>query len=230
MKSESVRSLWWQTAAPSPQTARLASDITVDVAIVGGGFTGLTAALHLAERGRSVAVFEAEHLGAGASGLNGGFVVPNFAKADPATVLRRLGEAKGSALLMLVARGADRVFETAKTYGIACDAEQTGWLQPAHSKLADETARARAEFWQSLGRPVTHVSGDEVTRMTGISGYRGALLDRSGGTIQPLSYVRGLARAAIDRGATICERTPVTGAARRNRSPRRALRHGRFAG
>jgi glycine/D-amino acid oxidase-like deaminating enzyme len=218
MESESARSLWWPTAAPSPPTARLERDVTVEVAIVGGGFTGLTAALHLAERGRSVAVFEAEHLGAGASGLNGGFVVPNFSKADPATTIRRLGEAKGRALLALVARGAERVFETVAAHGIDCDAAQTGWLQPAHSELADDTARVRAEFWQSLGRPVTCVSGDDVRRMTGVSDYRGALFDRSGGTIQPLSYLRGLARAAIDRGATVYERTPVMGAELRNGS------------
>ncbi len=216
MESESVRSLWWRTAAPSPPTARLERNATMEVAIVGGGFTGLTAALHLVGRGKSVAVLEGKQLGAGASGLNAGFVVPNFAKADPATAIRRLGEAKGRALLALVARGADRVFETAKTYGIDCDAAQTGWLQPAHSELADRTARARVEFWKSLGRPVEYISGDEVRRITRVPGYRGALFDRSGGTIQPLSYVRGLARAAIDRGATILEHSPVMGAERRD--------------
>ena len=55
-----------------------------------------------------------------------------------------------------------------------------------------------------------------MARLTGVSGYRGALFDRSGGTIQPLSYLRGLARAAIERGATVYERTAVTGAERRN--------------
>ena len=188
------------------------------MAIVGGGFTGLTAALHLAGRGKSVAVLEAARLGAGASGLNAGFVVPNFSKANPVTTIRRLGEAKGRALLALVARGADRVFETVEAHGMDSDAAQTGWLQPAHSQAADEAVRSRVDFWQSLGRPVEYISGDEVERICGVSGYRGALFDRSGGTIQPLSYLRGLARAAIDRGATVYEWTPVTGAERRNGS------------
>jgi glycine/D-amino acid oxidase-like deaminating enzyme len=215
MKRESERSLWWQTAAPPPPTTRIERDLSVQVAIVGGGFTGVTAALHLAAVGRSVAVLEAEQIGAGASGLNGGFVVPNFSKVDPAMTVRRLGEAKGRALLALVARGGDRVFETARAYTIDCDAEQTGWLQPAHSEAADKAARARVDFWQSTGRPVTHLSGADVARMSGISDYRGALFDRSGGTIQPLSYLRGLARAAINRGATIAEQSRVTSAERR---------------
>ncbi|MGH6922152.1 MAG: NAD(P)/FAD-dependent oxidoreductase [Propylenella sp.] len=216
MESESLRSLWWQTAAPPPPTTRLERDITAEVAIVGGGFTGLTAALHLARRGRNVVVLEAEQLGAGASGVNAGFVVPNFAKADPATVMRRLGEARGRALLALVAQGGDRVFETARAFGIECGAAQTGWLQRAHSQAADEAVRERVDFWRSLGRPVEYLSGEAVRELCGVAGYRGALLDRSGGTIQPLSYLRGLARAAMERGAAVYERAPVKAAERRN--------------
>jgi glycine/D-amino acid oxidase-like deaminating enzyme len=212
MTAENLRSLWWHTATPPPATARLDSSIAVNVAIVGGGFTGLTAARHLAERGRSVGVLEAESLGAGASGLNAGFVVPNFARADPATVVRRLGEERGRALLDLVSRGGDRVFETARTYAIDCDAAQTGWLQPAHSAAADEAARVRAAFWLGLGRPVEHLDGEAVRRLTGIAGYRSALLDRSGGAIQPLSYLRGLARAAANLGAQIFEHAQVSSA------------------
>lgn len=214
MHSESRRSLWWRTAEPAPQTAELGDDAAVDVAIVGGGFTGLTAALHLARRGARVAVLEAGALGAGASGVNAGFVVPNFAKADPARVVDRLGEERGRALLEVVGRGADRVFQTAAECHIACDAAQTGWLQPAHSAAAAETARRRVEAWQALGRPVAFLGKEETRRLTGVERYRGALLDRSGGTIQPLSYLRGLARAAIDAGAVVCEQTAVRRAER----------------
>jgi glycine/D-amino acid oxidase-like deaminating enzyme len=214
MRSESLKSLWWHTAVPPPETDRLQERMVVDIAIVGGGFTGLTAALHLVERGKAVAVFEAAHLGAGASGLNAGFVVPNFAKADPAGVLKRLGEEKGRALLDLVSRGGGRVFETVRTFNIECDAAQTGWLQPAHSAAAADAARARAEFWRSLGRPTEYIDGDEVRRLTGMTRYRGALLDGSGGTIQPLSYLRGLARAAIENGVQVYEFSPVHDARR----------------
>ena len=211
MASESQKSLWWHTAGPPPQMQSLDGDVDADVAIVGGGYVGLTAALHLVGRGVRVAVLEAERVGAGASGLNAGFVVPNFAKADPAATIARLGEARGRALLDLVGRGGDRVFETIRHRRIACDAAQTGWLQPAHTSAA-EAARARVDLWQSLGRPVEFVSGREVTRLTGMANDHGAVLDRSGGTIQPLSYLRGLARAAMEGGARIYERAPVTSA------------------
>src|SRR5215472_14281698 len=99
------RTLWWHTAGARPAMETLTSDVTADVAIVGGGFTGLTAALHLAPRGVRVAVLEAEEIGAGASGLNAGFVVPNLAKADPDMVLARIGAERGRRLLDLVGRG-----------------------------------------------------------------------------------------------------------------------------
>ncbi|HET8728930.1 MAG TPA: FAD-binding oxidoreductase, partial [Alphaproteobacteria bacterium] len=78
---EARRTLWWHTAGPRPAVEPLRGDLSVDVAVVGAGFTGLTAALHLARRGVRVAVLEAGEIGGGASGRNAGFVVPNFAKA-----------------------------------------------------------------------------------------------------------------------------------------------------
>ena len=75
------------------------------MAVIGAGFTGLTAALHLARQGISVAVIEADTIGSGASGFNAGFVVPNFAKADPAAVMKKLGPERGRRLLDLVASG-----------------------------------------------------------------------------------------------------------------------------
>lgn len=217
MKSETRKTLWWHTAEPAPKTGRLDGAMTVDVAIVGAGFTGLTAALHLAGRGASLAVLEAGILGAGASGLNAGFVVPNFAKADPATVLKRLGEKRGEALLQLVGGGAERVFRTARDHAIACDAAQTGWLQAAHCDDADATAQARADQWRALGQPVEHMDGAAIGALIGFGDYCGGFFDRSGGTIHPLSYLRGLARVALDKGATIFENTMASGIARAGR-------------
>jgi glycine/D-amino acid oxidase-like deaminating enzyme len=182
------RTLWWHTRNPRLPVETLRSDISVDVAIVGGGFTGLTAARHLATRGARVAVLEAAEIGAGASGLNAGFIVPNLAKADPDMVLARIGAERGRRLLDLVGRGGDRVFATVRDCAIDCDAAQTGWLQPAHSDAACAIAQTRAAFWQSLGRPVDYLSAAEIAARTGMDVYRAGLLDRSGGTIHPLNY------------------------------------------
>lgn len=204
------RRLWDFTANARPQTEELAGDAKADVVVIGGGFTGLTAALNLAQRGLIVRVLEAGRIGGGASGANAGFVVPNFAKADPATTIAALGDERGRRLLALVGAGGDRVFELARMNAIDCDAQQTGWLQPAHSADLAAALAARAAMWQSLGRPVSFISAAETAHRTGgMAGYHGALLDRSGGTIHPVNYALGLARAALAHGVAIHEGTPV---------------------
>jgi glycine/D-amino acid oxidase-like deaminating enzyme len=206
---ESAKTLWRATANPKPQTSLLTDDLAADVAVIGGGFTGLTAALHLARRGATVALFESDSIGAGASGVNAGFVVPNFAKADPPAVIGRLGEERGRRLLDWVGRGGDRLFETARDFAGTCDAEQTGWLQPAHSAGMAQILRARADAWRSLGRPVEFLSAADTQALTSIAGYHGALIDRSGGAVHPLNYVYGLAGAAMAAGAAIHENAAV---------------------
>jgi len=207
--SEYRNTSWWRTASPTPPTAPLSADLRVDVAVIGGGMTGLTAAWHLARQGARVAVLEDEAIGSGASGVNAGFVVPNFAKVDPATVLARLGTERGRRLLDLIGAGADRVFTTVRDQAIDCDAEQVGWMQVAHTDAMLAILRRRAEDWQALGRPVRILSADEARQRTSLRFCAGALLDASGGMLHPLSYVRGLARLAITSGAAVFEKAGV---------------------
>jgi glycine/D-amino acid oxidase-like deaminating enzyme len=177
--------------------------------VIGGGFTGLTAALHIARAGRSVIVLEAGRLGAGASGMNAGFVVPNFAKADPATVRQKLPHGKADALLSLVGAGADEVFATIADEEISCDAAQTGWLQPAYGDDMAAILRQRAKDWTELGRPVEFLDASAIRSETGMDIYSGGLLDHSGGTLHPLNYLYGLARAVTKRGGVIRESSRV---------------------
>lgn len=201
--------LWRKTAQEAPATGTLDGNDTAEVVIIGGGFTGLSAALELARRGIEVMLIEAREIGWGASGRNAGFVVPNFSKADPAAVVARLGRDKGRRLLDLVARGGETVFELAAEAGLGRQAEQNGWLQPAHSPAAAGMLKARVAAWQELGRPIEWLDAPETARRTGMTIYDGALTDRSGGMINPLAYARGLAASAMAAGARIIENLPV---------------------
>lgn len=203
------RTIWWRSAVTAPATTPLAANSRFDVAVVGAGFTGLTAAWHLARRGVRVVLLEAGVIASGASGLNAGFVVPSFAKADPAGVIAALGEERGSRLLALVGAGADRVFDTLREHAINCDAEQAGWMHVAHSAQMLQVLGARAEAWQRLGRPVRLLDESAARALTGTRHCHGALFDPSGGTLHPLNYAYGLARLAIAAGCVIHENAAV---------------------
>ncbi len=200
--------LWTLTAGRVPELSGSLPS-RCDAVVIGGGFTGLTAALHLARAGRSVIVLESGQLGAGASGMNAGFVVPNFAKADPATVRQKLPRAKADALLSLVGAGADQVFATIAEEHMSCDAAQTGWLQPAYGDDMAQILRQRAKDWTELGRPVEFLDARAIRDETGMEIYSGGLIDHSGGTIHPLDYLYGLARAVMRRGGVIRENARV---------------------
>src|SRR5690606_11754177 len=201
--------LWRRTAGEKPAFERLAGNIEAEVAIIGGGFAGLSTALHLARRGVDVVLLEAREIGWGASGRNAGFVVPNFSKADPASVMARLGSEKGRRLLDCVGRGGERVFALAAEAGLGRQAEQNGWLQPAHSAATADALRQRVRDWQPIRSTVHWLEADETAARTGMDIYHGALADSSGGMINPLAYVYGLARLAAAAGARIFENAAV---------------------
>lgn len=203
-------SLWQVVSGPVAPRPPLAEAIEADLLIVGAGFTGLSCALHAATAGLRVVVLEAERIAAGASGRNAGFVVPNFAKVDPEAVLARLGPDRGARLVAFAAGSADLVFGLIRDHAIACDALQSGWIQPAPTAAGMAAIRARARQWADRGRPAEVLDADQVARMTGAQGYAGGWIDRSGGVLNPVAYARGLAEAAERAGATVFERTAVT--------------------
>lgn len=209
MNPTSRGSLWAATAAAGPELTSLSGALRARVTIVGGGYTGLSAALHLAEAGHEAIVLEAADIGERASGLNGGQVIPGV-KYDPDALEEMFGVERGSVLVETVARGPDLVFDLIRRYGIACDAARTGWIQPATSESALETLHARVEQWSRRGAPVELLSRAETERLTGSRRYCGGWIDRRAGTVQPLSYVRGLASAAQRAGSRIFRHSPAT--------------------
>lgn len=202
--------LWHATAPAMTPCPALTGPAEADLLVVGGGFAGLSTALHAAEAGLSVVLLEAHRIAWGASGRNAGFVVPNFAKVDPDDLRRTLGPG-AERLIGMAAGSADLVFDLIQRHGIDCDAVQSGWIQPSHSAAALARAETRVRQWEALGRPVEILDRAAVTALTGADRWLGGWIDRSGGTINPVGYARGLARAARTAGVILHEKSPVTG-------------------
>jgi glycine/D-amino acid oxidase-like deaminating enzyme len=202
------QSLWAATAPAGPALAPLAGARSAEVAVIGAGYTGLSAALHLAAAQRDVVVLEARSLGERASGLNGGQVIPGL-KSDPDELEEVFGPERGARLVASVAAGPDAVFELIARYGIVCDAVRTGWIQPATSQAALAQLEARVKQWQRRGAAVELLTARAVSELTGSERYCGGLLDRRGGTVQPLAYARGLARAVLRHGGAIFTQCPA---------------------
>ncbi|THF65262.1 NAD(P)/FAD-dependent oxidoreductase [Pseudothauera rhizosphaerae] len=207
--TERTQTLWEATAAPPPATAALDGPVDADVAIIGAGYAGLSTALHLAEAGRRAVVLEAFEIGHGGAGRNNGMVIPALSRAYPADLRARFGPERGERFARLVANAARDTFELTRRHGIAADAVQNGWLQPAHSPGRAWQVRERYEQWAALGADVAHLDRSRTAELTGSPLYHGAWLAKSGGHVNPLKLVRGLARAAIDAGARIHTRSPA---------------------
>src|SRR6202050_360908 len=132
MSRLTLQSLWSVTAPPGPVCGPLAGTQRAQPAVIGAGYTGLSAALHLAEAGRDVIVLEAGEIGERASGVNGGQVIPGVT-LDPDILEPLLGPSAGGRLVATAAAGPDLVFDLISRHGIQCDAVCTGWIQTATS-------------------------------------------------------------------------------------------------
>lgn len=217
--------LWERTAPPAPGAPPLDGDRTADVVIVGAGYTGLSAALHLAELGVDVCVVEAHEAGFGGSGRNVGLVNAGM-WVRPGELPNVLGPVHGQRLLDLLGDGPRVVFELIEAHGIACEATRTGTLHCGVGTAGAENLAARAAEWQALGAPVEFLDAGAAAGAIGSDVYSSALLDRRAGTIQPLAYVRGLARAAIAAGARLFCASPVRAARRSGTAWRLETPHG----
>ncbi|MDJ0389223.1 FAD-binding oxidoreductase [Roseomonas sp. E05] len=201
-------SLYADTAVPAPAAAPLQGEQRVPVAIVGGGFTGLSTALHLAEHGIMAALIEASEPGWGASGRNGGQVNPGL-KWDPDQVEADFGPELGGRMIALSYAAPDLVFDIIRRHQITCEARQQGTLRAAIMLSNAAAAERTAEQCIRRGMPVEYLDRAAVAALTGTGRYAGAMLDRRGGDLNPLSYARGLARAAAQLGARIHGGTPA---------------------
>ena len=201
-------SLWAATAPPAPACPALDADAACEVAVVGAGFTGLSAALHLAESGVEVRVLEAGEPGWGASGRNGGQVNPGF-RVLPPEVSARYGEARAARMNALGSVAPALVFDLIERHGIDCHPVRAGLLQGCLGRAGTRYARDWVEQWRALGAPVRFLDHEEMSALAGTRAYPCGMLDERGGNLQPLAYARGLARAALGAGALIHGDTAV---------------------
>ena len=201
--------LWEKTAPAAPQTRPLDGAVTTEVAIIGAGYTGLSTALHLAERGISSVVIEAAEIGFGGSGRNVGLVNAGM-WVMPEDLIATLGQDYGNRLLDFLGAGPAYVWEMVRRHAIDCEANPVGTLHAGVGKKGVAELTERARQWQKRGAPVDLLDKSEAAAMLGTSFYAGALLDRRAGTIQPLAYARGLARAATALGVAIHTQSPAT--------------------
>lgn len=200
--------LWERTAPPAPATSPLKGKSNADVVIVGGGYTGLSAALHLAEHGANVVLLEAAEIGFGGAGRNVGLINAGM-WVMPDNFSLELGEDYGERALELLGNGPYLVREMIAKHGIACELETNGTLHCAVGQDGMTELEERARQWQKRGAPVTVLNAAETERRIGTSAYAGSLLDMRAGTLQPLAYARGLAHAAVKAGARLHTGSPV---------------------
>ncbi|WP_372885219.1 NAD(P)/FAD-dependent oxidoreductase [Shimia sp.] len=200
----------WQRSSDEPGiVSPLQGDGRCDVAIIGGGYTGLSTALHGAEMGLDCHVLEAGSIGAGGSGRNVGYVNAGL-WLPPQDVYARLGEDLGRRLVTRLGAMPDYVFSLVDRHRMQCDAQRNGTLHAAHAPSGQRNLKRRAEGWQALGAPVELLGPDAAAEMIGTRRFHGALWDHRAGVLDPVGYARGLARAAIAAGARVSTGARVT--------------------
>jgi len=207
---------WTRTAPAAPATTMLDAGLETRVVIIGAGFSGLSTALHLAERSTPCVVLESGEIGGGASGRNNGQVIPTLSRPDPSAMLAKYGKDRGERFVALVRDSAQLLFDIVRRYDITCDAEQSGWVQPAHSPgRVKAVSEKRFREWGERGAPVELLDRRRAAELLGTGAWHGGWLNRSGGHINPLAFARGLAAVAIGKGVRVFTGSPATSITRR---------------
>ncbi len=197
----------WQTDYPV-----LAGEHRCDVAVVGAGFTGLSTALHLAERGYDVAMIEANRVGWGASGRNGGQLIDGMVEVERINEIgRKYGESAASTVRQIGIECRDAVLDRIKKYGINCDLK-FGFLDVALTQRDLDYFGSEIERKRAMNYPhkMELVTRDQMHKFIGSDAYIGGMVHRGNGHLHPLNLCLGEARAAEDNGARIFEQSMVT--------------------
>lgn len=196
------------TANPQPERPTLQGQHDADVCIVGAGYTGLSAALHLAEAGYKVIVLEAAKVGWGASGRNGGQIVHSYSR-DIDVIEKNHGKAVADAMGAMAFEGARVIRERVATYGIDCDLKNGG-IYAAKSRRKVAGLHEHKDLWERYDSlKMRLVEGDAIGDYVKTDAYEALLIDPTGGHIHPLNLALGEAQAFESLGGRICENSAV---------------------
>lgn len=201
--------LWEYLTPERPDAPALQGERKADVCVIGAGFTGLSAALHLLEEGQRVCVLEAHRTGNGGAGRNVGLVNAGL-WIPPDEIEAGLGADVGGRLNRMLGGAPSLVFSLIEKYGIQCQARREGTLHMAHNQRGLDDLRSRCEQWQRRGAPIELLTGAACADACGTGKIAGALLDRRAGTVNPMAYVSGLARAVCGLGGELFHHSAVT--------------------
>jgi gamma-glutamylputrescine oxidase len=209
MRSSIHATSYYQASANQTLTCSpLEGDVTTDVVVIGAGFTGLSAALELSEAGYKVIVLEAETIGFGASGRNGGQICTGFSSGQ-AKLAAQLGAADARKCFDIAEEAKRLIEHRIATHNIECDLKW-GYLHCAAKPSQANEFRAWKDEMESLGyEGCTLLSKSALEERLGTTLYHGALREPRAGHFHPLNYTLGLARAAISKGAIIHEHSRV---------------------
>ncbi len=197
------------SAHPAPERPALRGEIAPEICIVGGGYTGLSAAIDLAEKGHQVTLLEANRIGWGASGRNGGQIV-NGLNASLETITRRYNKATADFVGTVVQEGGRIIRERVAKYGIECDLRDGNIFTAFTAKQMAEL-EGKQKLWRTHGHDNFEMLDRAAVRThIGTDAYLGGMLDRTGGHMHPLNLALGQAAAFERLGGVIHESTPVT--------------------
>jgi gamma-glutamylputrescine oxidase len=187
---------------------QLTGEHRCDVCVVGAGFTGISTALSLAEKGKRVIVVEGSRIGFGASGRNGGQIVNSFNR-DIDYIFKSYGEDIGQKMAKMAFAGSELIRHRIEKYNIDCDLKHGNLFAACNSKQFEDL-KAKKALWESHGHnELELLSASSIQDHIGSDRYAGGLLDRKGGHIQPLNLVLGQAKAFEELGGQIFEDSEV---------------------
>ncbi len=196
--------LWRKTVAKRDAAPALLGDRHADVIVVGGGFTGLAAALGARDSGMNVILLEGNEIGSAASGRNNGLVISHHSKSSPSEFEAAYGRTVGQRYNRMVADAAGVAFGLMQRFKIDAHQVQEGWIQPAHTQKTLARARQFHDEWKAFGAHVSWLDGEEATARIG-SPYRGGWMVHNSGHINPFAMTIGLAAALEREGVVIFE-------------------------